>query len=185
MLNVLVIQIQGSACVRKSSAVGKKERSGKREGETKVQSKKILVCWVTKELIICFYVELAMLETHIGCYWEYSAISTMTLIDIPSLTLDSWQFLMAPLINHYTLTSMCASYIRQGRVTEFVPIDFAPAQQTNHPHPSSHCQQDPALPWHTFCYIISFTQFPGIHSGQEEARNQGGDGDGPRGCKAL
>lgn len=102
---------------------------------------------------------------------------TLTLIDTPSLTLDLWQFLMAPLINHYKPTSMCASYTRRGRITEFVSVDVAPAQQPP-------CQ-DPFLPWHTLCFIISLTQFPGIYSGQREAMNQNRDGDGPRGCKAL
>ena len=65
--------------------------------------------------------------------WIHCNPYTLTLIDTPSLRLDSWQFLMVPLINHYMLTSMCASYIRQGRVTEFVPIDVALAQQPIHP----------------------------------------------------
>lgn len=61
---------------------------------------------------------------------------------------------------------MCASSIHQDWVSEVVPIDVAPVQ-----HPC--LRQDPALPWHTLCYIISLTQFPGIHSGAEEGKESG------------
>lgn len=106
--------------------------------------------------------------------WIQANLCTLTLIDIHSLTLGSWQFLMAPLINHYELTSMCASYIRWGRVIGFVHSDVAPAQQP----PSG---PRPALERSRLHYI----PHPVPRHSHREAKNQGGDGDGPRGCKVL
>lgn len=49
------------------------------------------------------------------------------MINASSLTLAMWQFLLTPLISYCRLTLICASYITQGRVTEFVLIDVAPS----------------------------------------------------------
>lgn len=71
---------------------------------------------------------------------------------------------------------MCASYIHRGRVTEFVLSDVAPAQLP----PAVRTQPFPGM----LSAILSLSPSSGAPVVGREARNQSGDRDGPRGCKA-